>query len=81
MLDLDAPDHTRLRGLVYKAFTPKLVEEMRSRVDRLSNKLLDQMAGKREIDFIKDYALPIPLTIITEILGIPNEDIQKFHKW
>lgn len=81
MLDLDAPDHTRLRGLVHKAFTPKLVEEMRTRIERVSNELLDEMARKDEVNLIRDYALPIPLTIIAEILGIPKEDTPKFHGW
>lgn len=81
LLDLDAPDHTRLRGLVHKAFTPKLVEQMRTRVDRISNELLDAMESKGEIDLIADYALPIPLTIIAEILGIPKEDVRKFGGW
>ena len=81
MLDLDAPDHTRLRGLVHKAFTPKLVEQMRTRVDRISNNLLDAIERKGEANLIKDYALPIPLTIIAEILGIPKEDSHKFHGW
>jgi cytochrome P450 len=81
MLDLDAPDHTRLRGLVHKAFTPKLVEQMRTRVDRISNELLDAMERKGEINLIADYALPIPLTIIAEILGIPTEDMHKFGSW
>ncbi len=81
MLDLDAPDHTRLRGLVHKAFTPRLVEQMRARVEHLSTELLDEMEHKRDIDLIRDYALPIPLRIIAEILGIPKEDSHKFHKW
>src|SRR5258706_5127391 len=81
MLDLDAPDHTRLRGLVHKAFTPKLVEEMRTRIDRVSNELLDEMEHKDEVNLIRDYALPIPLTIIAEILGIPKDETPKFHGW
>ncbi|MBA3873934.1 MAG: cytochrome P450 [Anaerolineae bacterium] len=81
MLDLDAPDHTRLRGLVHKAFTPRLIEQMRERIDRISNELLDEMERKGEANLIRDYALPIPLTIIAEILGIPKEDTHKFHGW
>lgn len=81
MLDMDAPDHTRLRGLVHKAFTPRLVEQMRTRVERISMELLDAMERKGDVDLIHDYALPIPLTIISEILGIPQEDSHKFHNW
>jgi cytochrome P450 len=81
MLDLDPPDHTRLRSLVHKAFTPSLVEQMRSRTQAISDKLLDRVAWTGEMDLIKDFALPLPMTIITEILGVPRKDHDKFHKW
>ena len=81
MLDLDQPDHTRLRALVHKGFTPSLVEQMRGRVQSLADELLDKVASKGEMDLIADYALPLPMTIITEILGVPTEDRHKFHKW
>jgi cytochrome P450 len=81
MLDLDQPDHTRLRALVHKAFTPRLVERMRARVQSLADELLDGVARRGEMDLIKDYALPLPMTIITEILGVPTGDRHKFHKW
>lgn len=81
MLDLDPPDHTRLRDLVHKAFTPRLMEQMRARVQSLADELLDKVAKKGEMDLIRDYALPLPITIITEILGVPTRDQDKFHKW
>jgi cytochrome P450 PksS len=81
MLDLDPPDHTRLRALVHKAFTPRLVEQMRARVQTLADELLDAVARKGEMDLIRDYALLLPMTIITEILGVPTRDRDKFHKW
>ena len=81
MLDLDAPDHTRLRALVHKAFTPRLVERMRERVQSLADELLDGAERRGEMDLIADYALPLPMTIITEILGVPTADRHKFHKW
>ena len=81
MLDLDAPDHTRLRALVHKGFTPRLVERMRERVQTLADELLEGRARRGEMDLINDYALPLPMTIITEILGVPTEDRDKFHKW
>ncbi|HEX5604109.1 MAG TPA: hypothetical protein VFX63_16225, partial [Pyrinomonadaceae bacterium] len=71
MLDLDPPDHTRLRTLVHKAFTPGLVARMRDRVQALADELLTQVMHKRECDLIRDYALPLPMIIITEILGVP----------
>ena len=81
MIDLDPPDHTRLRQLVHKAFTPRLIERMRERVQTLANELLDAVSQKSEMDLIRDYALPLPMTIITEILGVPIQDRDKFHKW
>ena len=81
MLDLDPPDHTRLRSLVHKAFTPNLVEKMRTRVQTLADELLDVVGPRGEMDLIKDYALPLPMTIITEILGVPTRDRDAFHKW
>jgi len=81
MLDLDAPDHTRLRTLVHKAFTPGLVARMRDRVQALADELLNEVILKGECDLIRDYALPLPMIIITEILGVPTRDRNKFHKW
>ena len=81
MLDLDPPDHTRLRSLVHKAFTPGLVEQMRSRTQAISDELLDRVAPLGEMDLISDFALPLPMTIITEILGVPAKDHDKFHRW
>jgi cytochrome P450 PksS len=81
MLDLDAPDHTRLRGLVHLAFTPRLVERMRSRVESLSDELLSRAIAGGRMELIQDYALTIPSTIISEMLGIPAEDHRRFHRW
>lgn len=81
MLDLDAPDHTRLRGLVHLAFTPRLIERMRARVESLSHQLLSSAVANGRMDLIGDYALPLPLTIISETLGIPAEDQFRFHRW
>jgi cytochrome P450 PksS len=81
MIDLDPPDHTRLRHLVHKAFTPRLIEQMRKRAQTLANDLLDAVARKGEMDLVREYALPLPMIIITEILGVPVQDRDKFHKW
>jgi cytochrome P450 PksS len=81
MLDLGPPDHTRLRALVQKAFSPRLVEQMREQIQSLADRLLASQAGRQEIELVRDYALPLPLTIITEILGVPAGDRVKFHKW
>jgi cytochrome P450 len=81
MLDLDAPDHTRLRALVHKAFTPRLIEQMHERIQKLADELLDAIQGQGRMDLIHDYALPIPTTIIAQMLGVPVADRHKFHRW
>jgi cytochrome P450 len=81
MLDLDSPDHTRLRALVHKAFTPRLIEQMRDQVQALTNELLDRAEPGGVMDLIADFALPLPLTMIGRILGVPAADNHKFHRW
>lgn len=81
MLDLDAPDHTRLRGMAYTAFAPRLIESLRDRIQRLSDELLDRVEHKARMDVVREYAAEIPTTIIAEVLGVPVEDRLKFRKW
>jgi cytochrome P450 PksS len=81
MLDLDPPDHTRLRELVHKGFTPRFVEQLRGRIEALTQNLVDSLRGKQKFDLIADYALPVPATIIAEMLGVPAEDRERFHRW
>lgn len=81
MVNLDPPDHTRLRALVGKAFTPRLIEQLRQRVQTLTDELLDNVQDRGRMDVIRDYALPLPATIIAEMLGVPVEDRHRFHRW
>lgn len=81
MLDTDPPDHTRLRALVSKAFTPRLVERMRPRIQAIADALLDAVQDKGEMDLIDDYAFPLPITVIAELLGVSAEDRNKFREW
>jgi cytochrome P450 len=81
MLDRDPPDHTRLRALVQKAFTPRLVEAMRDRAQALTDESLNAVEDKGRMDLIRDYALPLPTTINLQMLGVPVEDRHKLHRW
>lgn len=81
LLGRDKPDHTRLRGLVQKAFTTASVEAMRPRIESLTAELLDRAAASPEFDLVRDYALPLPITIIAEMFGVPPEEREKFHRW
>jgi cytochrome P450 len=80
-LFLDPPDHTRLRGLVNKAFTPHVVEELRPRIAERIQVLLDDVAPRGEIDVIHDIAYPLPVRIICDMLGVPAEDFVRFREW
>ncbi|WP_375767554.1 cytochrome P450 [Archangium gephyra] len=81
MLSRDPPDHTRLRTLVHKAFTPRLIERLRSRVQAVSDELLDAAARKGSMDLVEEYAFLLPVTIIAEMLGVPPGDYRKFQHW
>jgi cytochrome P450 len=81
MLDTDPPDHERLRALVSKAFTPRLIERLRPRVQAISDGLLDAVQDRGEMDLIDDYAFPLPITVIAELLGVPAEDRNNFREW
>jgi cytochrome P450 len=81
MLDLDPPDHTRLRTLVNRAFSPRLVGQMRNRIQSLADDLMTAAQDREGMDLIRDYALPIPTTIIAEMLGVPDRDRHRFHRW
>jgi len=82
MLNLDPPDHARLRRLVVKAFTPRRVAAMRPRVEAITAGLLDALAaGPDEADLIEAFAFPLPVTVICELIGIPASDRDKFQAW
>ncbi|HYO64575.1 MAG TPA: cytochrome P450 [Archangium sp.] len=80
MLSTDAPDHRRLRDLVHKAFTPRRVEEMKQTVEKIVGELLDAAQKKQTVDLIAGFALPLPLTVISEMMGVPEEDRLTFHR-
>src|SRR6266478_1424065 len=81
MLDRDPPDHTRLRGLVSKAFTPRVVEGLRPRIQTIVDGLLDRAEPTGAMELIEDFAYPIPVTVICEMLGVPVEDHERFKAW
>ena len=81
MLTADPPDHTRLRTLVSKAFTPQAVEAMRPRIQRLVDELLDAVAQAGRMDIVADLAYPLPVIVIAEMLGVAPEDRERFKRW
>jgi pimeloyl-[acyl-carrier protein] synthase len=81
MLMIDPPDHTRLRGLVNKAFTPGVVENMRELVQELVDDMLAVVKKKGRMDVMNDLANPLPATVIAELLGVPGTDQRQFKEW
>jgi cytochrome P450 len=81
MLSLDPPDHTRLRRLVVKAFTPRRVADLRPRILAITSSLLDALDARDEADLIEAFAFPLPVTVICELLGVPTADQDRFQAW
>ncbi len=80
MLQADPPDHTRLRGLVVKAFTARRVEDMRPRIQEIVDQTIDAVIERGQMDLIEDFAFRLPVTIICDMLGIPEEHREVFYK-
>jgi cytochrome P450 len=81
LLELEPPVHTRLRGLVSRAFLSRQVERLRPKIDKLSNSLIDGFEGQEEVDLLAAYATPIPVIVICELLGVPTNMADQFLKW
>src|SRR5438132_8034253 len=81
MLDRDPPDHTRLRGLVSKAFTPRVVEGLRPRIQQIVDELITRAQVAGLMDLIEEFAYPIPVNVICEMLGVPVADHEQFKGW
>ena len=79
MLQQDPPDHTRLRGLVVKAFTARRVEDMRPRIQQIVDETLDRIVDQGHMDLIEDFAFRLPVTIICDMLGIPEDHREVFY--
>jgi cytochrome P450 len=81
LLNTDPPQHTRLRGLVSLAFSPRRLESLRVAVEALVDRLVDRLAGREQADLIADFAYPIGITLICNILGVPDADRTNFRDW
>lgn len=81
MLFSDPPDHTRLRSLAARAFTPRVVQQMRERIEEIALELLDAKRGAPVFDLVHDYAVWLPLLVIAEMLGVPTKDRARFKVW
>lgn len=81
MLNRDGEDHRRLRSLVSKAFTPKVIQSMRPRIETIARDLLDKVAKNGRMELVSEYAFPLPITVIAELLGIPLHNQHQFRIW
>lgn len=81
MLELEPPDHTRLRGLVQKAFMARQIERLRPRIAALTHRLIDEMEAQGECNLLEAFATPIPVTVIAEMLGVPTDMSQALLAW
>ncbi|QJS08326.1 cytochrome P450 [Streptomyces argyrophyllae] len=81
MLRCDPPDHTRLRRLVSKAFTARRVAELRPRVQEITDRLLEAVAPAGRAELVADFALPLPVTVISELMGVPVDERYYFQRW
>ncbi|MCL4454740.1 MAG: cytochrome P450 [Deinococcus sp.] len=81
MLDNEPPKHTRLKSLVMKAFTPARVEGLRGKIESIVNRMLDQAEDRGKMDLLQDYAEPLPVAVIAELLGVPEEDQHQLRPW
>jgi cytochrome P450 len=81
MLNTDPPDHTRLRRLISAAFTRPRIEQMRTTIQRITDERLDAMADRYEVDLIETLATPLPIRVLTELLGVPPDKADAFRDW
>jgi cytochrome P450 len=81
MLPEDPPEHTRLRSLANEAFKPKYIRELRGHIEQIANDLIEKVQARGKMEFISEFAFPLPITVIGEMLGVPEKDHAKFREW
>ncbi|GAC1510382.1 MAG: cytochrome P450 [Ktedonobacteraceae bacterium] len=81
MISVDEPDHRRLRGLVSKAFTPKYIQSLRPSIQQIADELLDRVQAQGHMDLVNDYAFPLPINVISDMLGVPARNREVVREW
>ena len=81
MIAVDEPDHRRLRSLVSKAFTPKYIQSLRPRIQRIADELVDRVQDQGRLDLVNGYAFPLPINVISNMLGVPSEGQALIREW
>ncbi len=80
-MTVDDPDHRCLRGLVSKAFTPKYIQGLRPQIQHIADELLDRVQAQGQMDLVHDFAYPLPIVIISDMVGIPPHDGARIRQW
>ena len=81
LINVDPPDHTRMRALVHKAFSPRVLERLRSHIQEITDELLDEVQPRGEMEVIREFAYPLPVIVIAELMGVPQEDRDRLKGW
>src|SRR6266566_463098 len=81
MISVDEPDHRRLRGLVSKAFTPKYIASLRPSIQQIADELLDKVQDQGSMDMVDDFAYPLPINVISDMLGVPSKKREQIREW
>ena len=81
MISVDEPDHRRLRGLVSKAFTPKYIASLRPNIQQIADELLDRVQDQGHMDLVNDFGYPLPINVISDMLGVPRENREQIREW
>ena len=81
IIDTDAPLHTRIRGLVTRAFTPRRVAAMAPTIEQVAGRLIDELEADGRADIVSRFAWPLPLTVVGDMLGVPRDDLPRLHEW
>src|SRR5260370_29606337 len=81
MICFDPPRHTKLRALIMRAFTPRVVANLEPRIRELSRQLLDQTIERGAMDLAEDFSVPLPMLVIAEMIGVPAADWPRYKRW
>src|SRR5712692_5645271 len=81
MISVDEPDHKRLRGLVSRAFTPKYIQSLRPHIQEIADELLDRVQDQGHMDLVHEYAYPLPINVISDMLGVPQKNRDQIRVW
>lgn len=81
MVNMDAPEHTRQRNLVNRGFTPRMVDKLEPRIRSVCSSMMDSLESRTEVDFVHDIAAQLPLAVIAELMGAPQQDREKLYDW